>query len=204
MASTKLLETKDGRRFWKIQVSRGHGITPFTTRFYWPLKENGDPVAQRTAERALGQAVAEFERACAAGEVLTREDARKIAAHEAAEAAKLKTFRQYALGVYMAVKEQSFSENARSSYMMFLDKHIFPVFGDLLLVDITTAMINKFLLNFQKQGYAQATITKLYNILNGVFQMAFMDDSIPVNPMLKVTKPKQARMKKLRTQAKRH
>ena len=189
MASTKLMETKDGKRFWKITVSRGYGVSPFATRFYWPEKANGEPVAAKTAENALKAAVAEFERACAAGEVLTRADAKKKAALEAAEAAKLKTVRQYAEGVYMAAKEATFSENARASYQMFLDKHILPVLGNTLLVDVTPAMISKLLLDFQKNGYAHATAVKLYNILNGIFGMAFLDDSIQSHPMLKVKRP---------------
>ena len=50
-------------------------------------------------------------------------------------------------------------------------------------------MITKLLVDFQRAGYAHATAVKLYNILNGIFQMAFLDDSIPMNPMLKVKRP---------------
>ena len=89
----------------------------------------------------------------------------------------------------MATKEAAFSENARSSYRMFLDKHIYPVLGNMLLTEITPAMVSKMLVDFQKAGYAHATTVKLYNILNGVFEMAFLDDSIPMNPMLKVKRP---------------
>lgn len=185
MASTKLMQTKDGKRYFQICVSRGYGKSPYKTRWYWP-----DGWSKRTAERELAKVAAEFERACSAGEIHNRAELKEIEAAAAAERAKLKTFKSYSLDVYMASKEQSFSENARSSYMMFFEKHLFPVFGDTLLVEISTAMINKFLLDFQKQGYKQATVTKLYNIMNGVFTMAFMDDSISTNPMLKANKPK--------------
>ena len=184
MASTKLMKTKDGKRFWKISVSRGYGKTPYTTRFYWE-----DGWSKRYAESQLRKAVAEFDRKCAAGEVLTRAEAKEKAAQEAVEAAKLKTVRQYADGVFMPAKETNLSENGRSSYRMFLDKHIFPVLGDILLTDVSPAMITKLLIDFQKAGYAHATAIKLFNVLNGVFQMAFMDDSIPINPMLKVKRP---------------
>lgn len=185
MASTKLMQTKDGKQFYQISVSRGYGKSPYKTRWYFP-----DSWCDKTVKRELSKAVAEFERACSAGEIQNRAEQKEKAAQEAAERAKLKTFRDYSLDVFMATKEQSFSENARSSYLMFFEKHLFPVFGDTLLVEISTAMINKFLLGFQKQGYKQATATKLYNIMNGVFTMAFMDDSIPTNPMLKAYKPK--------------
>lgn len=195
MASIKLMQTKGGKRFFQICVSRGHGKAPYKTRWYWP-----DGWGKRTAEREVAKQAAEFERACSAGEVMNRAQAKEKAAQEAAakaaraaaeaaEKAKLKTFRQYADGVFMPTKETTFSENARSSYRMFLDKHIFPVVGDILLTEITPAMIKKLLVDFQRRGYAHATAVKLYNILNGVFSMAFMDDSITVNPMLKVARP---------------
>lgn len=184
MASIKLSETKDGRRFFQICVSRGYGKSPYKTRWYWP-----DGWSKRTAEREAAKQAAAFELACQNGEVLNRAQEREKAAQEAAEAAKLKTLRQYADGVFMPTKEATFSENARSSYRMFLDKHIFPVLGDVLLTEVTPAMISKLLVDFQRAGYAHATAVKLYNILNGVFEMAFLDDSIPMNPMLKVKRP---------------
>lgn len=204
MASVKQMETKDGKKFFQISVSRGYGKAPYKTRWYWPLKANGDPVAQSTAERELSKAVAEFEQACASGEILTRAQAKEKEAKERAEAAKLKTVRQYADGVFMPAKETTLSENGRSSYRMFLDKHILPVIGDTLLNDLTPAMLTKLILDFQKpertitkkdgsketvKGYSHASAVKLYNILNGIFEMAFMDDSIPTNPMLKVKRP---------------
>ena len=184
MASIKLSETKDGRRFFQISVSRGYGKAPYKTRWYWP-----DGWSKRTAEREAAKQAAAFELACKNGEVLNRAQEREKAAREAAEAAKLKTVRQYADGVFMPTKEATFSENARSSYRMFLDKHILPVLGDVLLVEVSPAMISKLLIDFQRAGYAHATTVKLYNILNGIFEMAFLDDSIPMNPMLKVKRP---------------
>lgn len=184
MASTKLMETKDGRRFFQISVSRGYGKAPYKTRWYWP-----EGWSKRTAEREAAKQAVAFELACKNGEVLNRAQEREKAAQEAAEAAKLKTVRQYADGVFMPTKEATFSENARSSYRMFLDKHIFPVLGDVLLTEVTPAMLQKLLVDFQRAGYAHATAVKLYNILNGIFEMAFLDDSIPLNPMLKVKRP---------------
>ena len=177
MASVKLNETKDGRRFFQICVSRGYGNAPYKTRWYWP-----DGWSKRTAEREAAKQAAAFELACKNGEVLNRAQEREKAAREAAEAAKLKTVRQYADGVFMPTKEATFSENARSSYRMFLDKQILPV-------EVSPAMISKLLIDFQRAGYAHATTVKLYNILNGIFEMAFLDDSIPMNPMLRVKRP---------------
>ena len=184
MASINLNETKDGRRFFQISVSRGYGKAPYKRRWYWP-----DGWSKRTAEREAAKQAAAFELACKNGEVLNRAQEREKAAQEAAEAAKLKTVRQYADGVFMPTKEATFSENARSSYRTFLDRHILPVLGDVLLVEVSPAMIQKLLVDFQRAGYAHATTVKLYNILNGIFEMAFLDDSIPMNPMLKVKRP---------------
>lgn len=184
MASCKLMETKDGKRFYKISVSRGRGKSKYTMRWYWP-----DGWSKRTAERELAKVVAEFELKCQNGEVMNRAEAKQKEEEARAEAAKLRTVRQYADGVYMPTKETTFSENARASYRMFLDKYILPVIGDTLLTDVTPAMITKLLIDFQRQGYAHATAIKLYNILNGVFEMAFLDDSISGTPMLRVKRP---------------
>ena len=184
MASTSLMMTKDGRRFFKITVSRGRGKTPYTMRWYWP-----DGWSKRAAERELAKQTAAFELACSRGEIETRADKKRREAEERAEAAKLKTLRQYAQGVFMPSKTVTFSENARQSYQMFIDRHILPVLGELLLVDVTPAMLTKLLIDFQSKGYSHASCVKLYNILNGLFQMAFLDDSIQANPMFKVKRP---------------
>lgn len=65
MASIKLNETKDGRRFFQISVSRGYGKAPYKRRWYWP-----DGWSKRTAEREAAKQAAAFELACKNGEVL--------------------------------------------------------------------------------------------------------------------------------------
>ncbi|MBR4158128.1 MAG: site-specific integrase [Oscillospiraceae bacterium] len=184
MASIKLSETKTGKQFYLISVSRGYGKSPYRMRWYRP-----EGWSQRSVDRELNKVAAEFERACAAGEILTRSEEKEIAAVEAAEAAKLKTVKQYVNGVFMPTKETTISETSRSNYRMFLDNHILPVIGDMLLVDVTPAIIQKLIIDFQRTGKSHASAVKLYNILNGVFDMAFMDDSIPISPMLKVKRP---------------
>ena len=184
MASIKEQATKDGKRYFLISVSRGYGLTPYRKRWYWP-----DGWARRSAEREVKKQAAEFERACAAGEVLNRVQQKEKAAAEAAEAAKLKTVRQYAEGVYMAAKELTLSENTRLLYRLMLDKTIYPAIGDMLLVDVTPAVVQKLLIDYQKTGKAHSSCLTLYCVLNGVFEMAFLDDSIPISPMLKVKRP---------------
>ena len=73
MASTKLMETKVGKRFFQICVSRGYGKAPYKKRWYWP-----DGWSKRTAERELKKVAAEFERACAAGEIKTAQSKKRL------------------------------------------------------------------------------------------------------------------------------
>ena len=52
MASIKQMETKDGKRFFKISVSRGYGKSAYTTRWYWP-----DGWSKKAAEREVNQRI---------------------------------------------------------------------------------------------------------------------------------------------------
>lgn len=184
MASyTKKIDAK-GEVFYKVQVTDGRGRK--VTRNWRP--EPG--WSARTIQSKLDQFAANLKNELAAGTVKTKQESDEEKRLADLEAAKLKTVRQYADGVFMPSKEATFSENARYSYRMFLDKHIFPVIGDFFIKDISTAMLRKLLLDYQKKGYAHSSCVKLYNILNGFFDMAFQDDSIGTNPMLKVARPK--------------
>ena len=71
MASLKLMETKDGRRFYQIAVSRGYGLTPYTKRWYIP-----DGWSRKAIDRELRKVSAEFELRCAEGEVMNRQQKR--------------------------------------------------------------------------------------------------------------------------------
>lgn len=183
MASIKKTTDASGSVVYQVQVSCGRGRR---------VKRNWRPEpgwSTRTVERELLKFAASLENELAAGSISTRQEEMEQKRLAKIEAAKMKTLRQYADGVFMPAKEATFSENARSSYQMFLDRHIFPSLGDIPLKDISAAMISKLLLAFQKKGYSHASAVKLYNILNGIFKMAFLDNSIPENPMLRVSRP---------------
>lgn len=188
MASTRERRTKDGKRFFEIRVRRGRESAALSLNWYPP-----DGWSAKAIQRELTKVSAEFERQVKAGEIVSREEQREREALAAAEAAKLKTVRQYAEGVFLPSKKATLSENGRASYQMYLDKHILPHIGNVLLVDVTPAMLTKRILDYQKEGHAHSSAVKLYNILNGLFDMAFMDDSIPMNPMLKVKRPAQGK-----------
>lgn len=183
MASITKTVDAQGNPVYKVQASGGRGRR---------VKRSWRPEpgwSAKTIERELNKFVAQLENELASGAVNTKKEDKEAARLAALEAAKLKTFQQYATDVYMPTKAATFSENSRSSYQRNLDVHILPILGDFLMVDITPAMISKLLLDFQKSGHAHASAVKLYNILNGIFQMAFLDDTIKANPMLKVKRP---------------
>lgn len=201
-------ETKKGR-YYKISVNR-KGVEAeykYTKRWYVP----DGMTSRREILRQLGREKAAFELAIKQGEVLTREElkereraeaeaAAEAARIAAAEKAKLRTVRQYA-AYFMSAKETTIAENTRYNYQSFLDKHILPVIGDVLLHEVTPAMLSKLLLDFQKAGYSHSSAVKLYNVLNGLFDMAFMDESIPISPMLKVKRPAPRKDEKLQDEA---
>lgn len=183
MASTRLKTTKDGRRYYEIRCRISRDRPELSTRWYVP---NG--WSRRAIDRGLARQAAEFERQCQAGEILSRSERKEKAASEAAEAAKLKTFKQYAENVYMVKKLSSLTQNGKASYESNLKNHIYPVIGELLISEVTPAMLEKLLFFFQKTHSHSSTI-KIYNLLNGVFKMAEKDDSVALNPMRKIDRP---------------
>ena len=201
MASIKQMETKDGRKFWKIIVSAGRE-QQYTERFYWPLKVNGDPVAKTTALRELDKAVSDFERRCSCGEVLSRKRKKEIAAQEEAaaaekarkaaeEAAKIKTLKQYGEQVFMPAKKINCAEKTRAYYQYSLDKHLYPAFGDLPMQSITSSQLSAFFLRLKDSGLAHSTVIGIYVTCNQLFKQAYLDESISRNPMDLVQRPRQ-------------
>lgn len=184
MAAPRKQTDAKGEVYYLLQVSRGHDKAPYRKRWYPPKG-----VAQSTVSRELKKATAEFERACAAGEIVTRAEKKEKAVAEAAEAAKVKTLRDYCETVFMPQKAVTCSENTRSSFNGNLTNHIYPVLGSAKMTDITSAQITALLISFQK-NHAHASCIKLYTLLNLIFKEAFLTDVITVNPMLKVTRPK--------------
>lgn len=185
MASTRKLTTKDGRIFYEISVSRGRGKSRLTRRWYPP-----DGWSRKAIERELASVAAEFERQSDTGEIISRAEQRERAALEAAEAAKILTFRQYGERVFMPSKTVTMSENSRANYQGYLDKKIYPILGDMKLPEITPAQIAALLLDIQAEGKAHSTVIKVYTILHSFFKMAYLGDMIPRNPMDKVERPK--------------
>ena len=196
MASTRKGTTKDGRVFYEISVSRGRGKSRLTRRWYPP-----EGWSRKAIERELAAVAAEFERQSDAGEVISRAEHRERETQEAAEAAKILTFRQYGERVFMPAKTVTMSENSRANYQGYLDKKIYPVLGDIKLPEITPAQITALLLDIQTEGKAHGTVVKVYTILHSFFKMAYLGDMIERNPMDKVERPKPRKDEAKPTQA---
>lgn len=185
MPSVRKRETKAGRAFYEITVSRGRSRSRLFTRWYPP-----DGWSQKAIDRELAKVAAKFERDVKAGEVISRTEKRQKAAQEAVEAAKIVTLRQYGEKVFMPAKTLTVTENTRASFQGNLDKWIYPAIGDIKLPEITSAQITAVLLDMQGKGKAHATVVKVYTILKSMFKMAYLSDMIDRNPMDKVERPK--------------
>lgn len=204
MASIGKMETaKDGRRYWRIFVSRGYGQSPYSCRFYWPTKKDGSPVARSTAESQRDKRAVEFQSECEAGLVLTRKQEKEKAAAAEAEAARIRTLRQYSEQVFMPAKTITCAEKTRRYYQNALDNHLLPEFGDLQLQEITSAQLTAFFLRKQSSALSHSTVLGIYVTANQLFQMAYLDDTISRNPLDKVKRPRQKKDDKKRTEPER-
>lgn len=185
MASTRKRTTKDGQVFYEIRVSRGRGKSYLTTRRYPP-----EGWSQKAIDRALTKEMADFERRCHEGEVISRAEKKESDLQQKREAAKIQTLKKYGEEVFMPTKAVTMSENGRCAYQGSLNHWIYPALGDLKMPDITPANISALLLSMQSQGKAHATCVKVYTILHSLFKMAYMSDVVTVNPMDKVERPR--------------
>ena len=186
MPSIREKQTKDGRTFYEIQVSRGRSRSRLTSRWYPP-----EGWSQKAIDRELAKVAAEFERRCDNGEAISRAEQKEKDLLQKQEAAKIQTLRQYGERVFMPAKAVTISENSRSSFHGNLDRWIYPALGEMKMPDITAANISALLLDMQAQGKAHATCIKVYTVLKSLFKMAYLSDIIQKNPMDKVERPKQ-------------
>ena len=185
MASSREKTSRDGKRFYELIAYSKERKRYYTRRWYVPLGW-----CSRTIKSELEKQLVNFQNEVDAGNVLSKKERAERESAARLEAAKLQTLRKYAENVFMPAKEQSIAENTRLSYRTNLDRHILPLLGDVLMKDVTPAMLTKLLLDFQKTHSYGSTV-KLYNILHGLFEMALFDDTIPLSPMNKVKRPKQ-------------
>lgn len=185
MASSRKIQTKDGRPFYEIRVRISREKPEYTTRWYVP-----DGWSKRAIDRELARQEAEFERRCKAGEVLSRKEEREQRLLEEQKEAAIQTVKQYGEKVFMPAKKVTITENTRSSFQRTLDKIVYPAIGNVKLPEVTSAQISALLLSYQSTGKAHGSCVKVYTVMNLLFKMAFMGDVISKNPMDKVERPR--------------
>lgn len=184
MPSTRRKRTASGRDYYEIRVSQGRGKPYLTER--WDVPEGW---SQRAIDRELTRVAADFERRCKAGEVLTRPEKQEQERQAERERAKIKTVRQYAEQVYLPQKAVTLARRTIDSYRWTFERYIYPAFGDSPMGAVGTAQISALLLHIQSDGQKHSSVMRLYRILSAFFKSAYLDDTIPKNPMDKVVRP---------------
>ena len=185
MANAKLMETKDGRRFYRIFVSQGRG-KKYSTRWYVP-----EGWSKKSIETGLRKAMSEFEAKCNNGEILNRSERKRIEEEQRAEAAKIQTVEQYGEKVFMPTLTVTCSENTRLSFKGILNNHISPAIGSIKMPEVTPEQITALLLSLQAEKHLRhATCVKVYTVLSLMFKQAYLSRMIAPNPMDFVQRPK--------------
>lgn len=185
MASVRLKETKEGKRFYEIRVNMGRGLSQLTKRWYIP-----ECWSEKAIQRELAKVSAEFERQCKAGEIHTKKEQREYAEQKAREAAAVFTVERYGESVFMPTKAIQCSENTRSFYQAQLDNHIYGAVGGCRLSEVTPAQLNSLLLSMQKDGFSHSSLIAVYTTLHQLFKSAYLHDMVDRNPMDKVQRPR--------------
>ena len=180
--------------FYRLQQSRGRqtkdggGKSMLTERWYFDTTWSPS-----TIERKKQQALADFERRCEAGEVLSNKE--KKAAAEAAEAeaqrlakieAQKATFEKYSQ-LWLNGKKITCTAGTVRHYGTVLRLHILPVLGDFPIDAITAGQVRQLLLDILASGMDCGYV---YLVLKGVFEAAEMDDAVSNNIMHKVKMPR--------------
>ncbi len=195
MAScTEWKTKKSGQRYCRIYVSRGVNMPKYSEVFDWPVKADGYPVSAKSAEDKRNKRMSELDH-IDKNLLVTKSEQKAIDLEEERkakiEAAKIRTLRQYGESVFMPAKAITCAEKTRQYYQGALDRYLYPVFGDTPLSEITSAQLSAFFLSKQASGLSHSTLLGVYTTLNQLFQMAYMEDSIPRNPLDKVKRPRQ-------------
>ena len=178
---------KTGKRFYEIRVYRSEDGKTLTKRFTPP-----EGLSARNQIKEVNKFASQFELDVKNGSVKTKKEERAEKAQKEAEEAAVRTVYQYGESVFMPELRARSSANTIDNYQRTLNNFIYPAFGKLKMIDVTSADINKMLLNASSTK-AHATAVKVYTVTQGLFKSAFMSDVIDRNPMDKVNRPKQAK-----------
>lgn len=186
MASIKRDKDKHGNIVYRVSASNGRGRR--VSRTFRP-----EPTwSARTTKRELQKFAAELELQLAEGEIATKAENAEQKANEAAESARAKTLRQYGEQVFLPEKTLSLSEKSRDSYTQLLEDHVFNALGESMINEVSPAQLKALFMQLRSE-MAYSSVVKIYAVTNELFKYAMMDDTIKLNPMDKVSRPKQSK-----------
>lgn len=101
---------------------------------------------------------------------------------------KLPKFEEYAdkwLVGYIGILRR---ESTCERYQVILDKHIYPVFSEKRLDQITRGDIRDLLTSLVSKGYSRSTIALTRDVISGVFNHALDEEILTSNPCTGITK----------------
>ena len=183
MASIKQKTDAKGFAVYQVQASDGRG-----RRVYRTFKPQPTWSA-KTTQRELRKFAAQLENELKGGQVLTKAERREQARREAAQAAKVQTFRQYVDRVWMPQKRATAARSSIRAYEVNLRLHVLPALGDSLLGEITPPMITALFYQLQAEGLADKTLNLIWNITGEIFSTAVQDEILDHSPMQKARRP---------------
>lgn len=186
MASIKRDKDKHGNIVYRVSASNGRGRRVSRTFRPEPTWSAG------TTKRELQKFAAELELQLAEGEIATKAENVEQKANEAAESARTKTLRQYGEQVFLPEKTLSLSEKSRDSYTQLLEDHVFNALGESMINEVSPAQLKALFMQLRSE-MAYSSVVKIYAVTNELFKYAMMDDTIKLNPMDKVSRPKQSK-----------
>lgn len=185
MASVRLRRTKeDGSKVYQIRAARdrGQGQKSIT----WTAPANW---SQKAIDKELQKIANDLDAKRESGEALTRAEQQAKDAAEAAEAAKIKTVRQYGDTIYIPGKEGECAYRTVEYYKTTLKRYIYPAIGDMIMPEVRPFMLKSIIQKAQNKGYSYSTVRGIYLTLSQLFDQANKDDMLEVNPMAKVNAP---------------
>ena len=189
--ATKLMTRKNGKGAYLISVYRGKGKP-----YYYETWNIPDGWSKTAIKRGLKKAEMDAIARVKSGEAMTRSDKKEKERLEKEAQDRALTLKKYVETIYMPSTEITVAEHTRTSLQGIFRTHIFPVLGDSKMVEIKPVAINALLLNMQKNGKKHSTVVKVYNTLNNLFKNAYLDETIPGNPMGKIARPKATKAEK--------
>lgn len=185
MASIRLRRTnEDGSKVYQIRAKRVRGQSQKSINWIAPAGWS-----QTAIDRKLSDIAGDLDRGVKAGEILTRAEQKAKEKAAAEEAAKIKTVRQYGDSIYIPGKEGECAYRTVEYYKATLERYIYPVIGDVKMVDVRPVVLKGIIQKAQNKGFSYSTVRGIFLTLSQLFDQANKDDVIEVNPMAKVNAP---------------